>query len=144
MRSIEERNAHEARIREAAKPVTWWDALGWAGGAIFSTVAGPLGVRHDAEWARWSPWPQLLGFLFAVGFLCAFVGAYRGVRNGWTKGQAGDAGTKLGCWVFGAPIGLATIVALGSWVHSCVGESLAGTPWWAAVIIVLLVILVLK
>jgi hypothetical protein len=141
-RGREERERRERRELERKQPATWFGVAGWAAvTAGFAIVPWWL-FPQDPGLARLSPWPQVICLLLAIGFLCAFVTAWRGVLNGWTKGQSDDAGFKLGCWVFGVPLGIAGIWAAGSALQSC--NPLSSAPWWAVVIIVLLVGLLFK
>lgn len=142
-RSMREANEREQRNSKSLSPVTWTDVLG---PALISTLClvSPFWMHNDRSFSRWSPWPEALSLAGAIAALCTTVVFWRGVRKGWTDAQAESAAVKVCCWVFGLPIGLAIAIAAIVWLWTAVSGALGSAPWWALVIIVLLIALVFK
>jgi len=84
------------------------DANGWAvnakakmnvpfGGALTGVAALPPGSTFGAadEYAeKPSPWPKLIGVVFALWFIWAFLNDSQGRLNGWTNGKYGSPPSK--------------------------------------------------
>jgi Ca2+/Na+ antiporter len=90
--------------------------------------------------ATWGGWIVLFGaFFFPVMAVISLVG----ILKNWTVEQEDRAFTRTFGYIFGVPIILVAFILAG-WVLFSTFGWLASIPSWAAVIIVLLVLLLLK
>ena len=86
------------------------------------------------------------GFFLAAGaivFSLMTVLSWRSMRKGWTVEQEDRAAKRALSYLFLTPVVLAAVVLAGIALYSAFGW-LATIPSWAAVIIVLLVLIYLK
>jgi hypothetical protein len=131
MRTIDQ-DSNASRRREQRK--TFFIFL------FFSAFEVGYLIFGDVSLTTWGGRVILFGAFFFPIFA---VISWRSMRNNWSAQREDDAAMRIIGWMFGVPIILATLV-LGGWaLYSALGW-LGTIPSWAAVIIILLIILVLK
>lgn len=109
--------------------------LGFAALEAWVFQSGEL--ERKAEWVTW-----LVG-ISAIGFLAAGIFSLLAWAKNWSPEDYDVAGTKTWNWVVGTPLVIGGGL-LALWLSLSAFGWLTSIPAWAAVIIVLLVLLLLK
>lgn len=118
----------------AAAPKTRTDKWAQFGVWVFLSVVSWIALA-DADAELMSSWKGMVLCLFAlVAHVLAIICFLTAYYN-WTEERAGNITTKTFLWIFGVPVGIIVAVLAYNWLQG----ALSGTPWWAIVIIVLLV-----
>lgn len=97
-------------------------------------------VYRPPTFSTWRDWIIAGG---AILFPIMAIISFRSMRNNWTPEQEDQVATRTLGYVFLAPFLLVGIVLIGIALFSAFGW-LATVPSWAAVIIVLLILIYLK
>ncbi len=95
---------------------------------------------RDMRFEKWADWIIVGG---AVMFPLLAFQSGRAMRNNWSAERSDQAVKRMFSWLLATPFLLAA-AALGLWAVLAVFGWLGSIPGWAAVIIFLLVLLLLK